>query len=259
MQFLRQIACLSLLFLISCQPTVSQFMDQCMTPAERLHGMEKIANDASDVLTDSHTKHWLDSGTLIGAYRFSSHMPYDDDVDFGLLRSDFETNKNEIKQKLLLKGYSLFENSDHSYQVHSIDNPNNGHVDLFLFEPFPGKEGYLKLSSKYWHERAAYAGYEAGFPRDIIFHPDGSLQEIYLLGKIFHAPVNIDAYLKRWYNEPNILTNFMMTQTHGGGVCSHKVRIKDIREDPKSLKKMFDHLEKVYEGRFKRSDSRLAS
>ena len=221
--------------------------------------MEKITEDVSQILTETKVTHWLDSGTLLGAYRFGSHMPYDDDVDFGVMKSDFDNHHSEIERQLSEKGYRLSRNIDDIYQVHNIRNPNLAHLDFFLFEPFPAKKNHLRLSSQTWHDRAEHAGYGAGFPQNIIFHADGSLQKINLLGKDYPAPVDLVAYFKRWYREPDILTNFMITNTHvGSGVCSRRVLIQDIRKDPVSLSKMFTHLEKVYEGRFKRSDSKLA-
>lgn len=247
------------LLAISCQPTVSEFLDQCMTPAEYMLSMEKITEEVSSTLDELKITHWLDGGTLLGAYRFGSHMPYDDDVDFGLMREDFDQHHAKLEQKLLEQGYKLSKNTDNIYQIHNIKNTNSSHLDLFLFEPMHHKKNHLRLSSQTWHERSEHAGYGAGFPQNIIFHPDGSLQKINLLGKTYNAPVDLVAYCKRYYREPDILTNFMITKNHTSiDVCSQRVLIPDIRKDPVSLNKMFNHLEKVYAGRFQRSDSRLA-
>lgn len=255
------LATLILLLSSSCYLTPDQFMDECLTSQQHLLDMENITRDVSDTLKESRIRYWLDSGTLLGAYRFSAPLPYDDDVDLGVMRSDYETNKTAFVQRLRDKGYEvknwdLNPNSDVIPQIYFQDGHDKTHLDLFLFEPTGSNK--LRLSSEYWHHTARFAGHEGlGFPRDAIFDSSGKLGKIYMLKKEYPAPVNIKAYFKRIYKEPNMLNNFQMASVHSGGLCATPSKVENIQKHRKLLDKMFDHLEKTYQGRFERTDSRL--
>jgi len=49
----------------------------------------KALHDATEVLEKHKIPHWLDCGTLLGAYRHGNMIPWDTDVDMGVVSHEF--------------------------------------------------------------------------------------------------------------------------------------------------------------------------
>lgn len=67
------------------------------TGSEEMPDIRAIQLKALDILQvvadicESHgLRYWLDSGTCLGAIRHGGFIPWDDDVDIGMPRKDFE-------------------------------------------------------------------------------------------------------------------------------------------------------------------------
>ena len=123
-----------------------------------------------EVCKDNNIDYWLDSGTLIGSIRHKGYIPWDDDIDVCVKRSDYdkllhclEDNKGQYKI------FSMYNNPDYFYLFAKLADtttlveekgirkiPGLGvNIDIFPMDYLPqDRKKRIKIENKVFFLRA---------------------------------------------------------------------------------------------------------
>lgn len=108
--------------LIPCSLREAQFM------------MLEILEEVHRICEENHIEYFLIDGTLLGAIRHGGFIPWDDDLDIGMTRGNYEKFKSIAKEELK-KGFFLQSiETDKGYKLYHI--PLKVRRDNTIFEEF---------------------------------------------------------------------------------------------------------------------------
>ena len=118
----------------------------------------EILDKVASFCEENDITYWLDTGTLLGAIRHKGYIPWDDDIDIGMLRKDYDKftelfNKNNERYKFV-----CFENTPDFYVAFGkvIDTntvlyepDKNGsklaiNIDVFVYDNAPDDDRIIK-------------------------------------------------------------------------------------------------------------------
>jgi len=95
--------------------------------------MLQILKEFDRICKKYHLTYWLDFGTLLGAYRHKGFIPWDDDLDVGMMRSDYDRFL-EIAPKELGENYFLQTKDSDKYYTNffaKIRDRNSTFIDTW--------------------------------------------------------------------------------------------------------------------------------
>ena len=119
----------------------------------------EILDDINKFCKKNKINYWIDCGTLLGAVRHSGYIPWDDDIDIGMLREDYDkflklynTNNNRYKlmaSELDKNYYFQFGKVVDTKTVLYEPDEETGikgavYVDVFVYDNAPDDENKLK-------------------------------------------------------------------------------------------------------------------
>ena len=179
---------------------------------QRLKSIEIDILAEIDRICKKHDIKWfLAGGSLLGAVRENKSIPWDDDLDIGMLREDFEKFKKIAPQEL-----------DKKYYYSSPWTDPNCHYYL----------DKIRLKSSYFS--TAYSNHfelEDGVFVDIIVYDQTSSNRILEKFQIKFIKLMVEILKVRWYNVPRKSYHYKLT----------KIALPLLRLIPwKVLHKMFD-------------------
>ena len=123
--------------------------------AEEIHGrLLTMAKDFHQICVDNNLKYYMLGGTMLGAVRHKGFIPWDDDMDFGMLREDYEKFLSIAPMALDNKYFLQTWDNDPNYPfgfakirkkgtrfIEKALSYNTSHnelyIDLFPYDSFP--------------------------------------------------------------------------------------------------------------------------
>lgn len=171
----------------------------------------EILDYVDDFCRKNDMNYWLDSGSLIGAVRHKGFIPWDDDIDIGMLRPDYEKflkvfNKNnskykvssvEIDENCAFPYGKIFDTATVLYEPDERGIKSSIGVDLFIYDNAPDDD---KIVEKMYKKRDRYN--KCRFIQNYKFYRDASIKHIAKniivgLKKIFLLPFPKKYFVKK--------------------------------------------------------------
>lgn len=162
------------------------------TPPCCLFNLRTVGRHVFEKLREFGVRHWLDGGSLLGAMRMGDILPWDFDIDVGIIRDDIPRCEYLVKAKnkqfVDPKGF-VWEKATEGefFRVH-FSKVNRLYVNVF---PFFSKNGTMTKDTWFTSHK------NMEFP-DHFLHPMSSIE---FVGKQVPSPNNIRDFLELKYGK----------------------------------------------------------
>jgi len=173
------------------------------TAPEKIEQLYDLAINFKELCEEMGIDYFLVSGTFLGAVRHKGIIPWDDDIDFVILKKD-EAKFLSMHKKLKERGlciendrgnYGLYFSDEMRTRKYHPDEKHKGQLDLFIWEEKPG--GKITYSSLYWR---------AKFPKEYFLKEEMEEIREWTFGPpekqlSLKGPKYPEGYLKRYYGD----------------------------------------------------------
>lgn len=99
----------------------------------------EILKTIHEICIKNNFSYWLDSGTLLGAYRHKGYIPWDDDIDICMPRNDYEKILSLLKDHCKISDFYIRERAEscNYYQIRVINKFDSRiAVDIFPVDSY---------------------------------------------------------------------------------------------------------------------------
>ena len=122
--------------------------------------MTTMLRDIDKICKKNNISYWIESGTLLGAVRHGGFIPWDDDIDIGMLRSDYnkflKVSVEELPNDLFLRNFNTDKSMTCQWSkiVHKnsefieVSGTSGLFVDIFPYDFFDSEGKILKEKNK---------------------------------------------------------------------------------------------------------------
>lgn len=115
-------------------------------------GLYQLMKDAHEIFVKNNISYWIEGGTLLGAVRHQGIIPFDDDLDIGIMHED-EIKLQQILPQFKQLGYSV--SFDNFYNV-----CKKVCLDIFIFHKEKNKFVHTNLNIRMKHPNDFFYDYE---------------------------------------------------------------------------------------------------
>lgn len=148
-----------------------------------------ILKEVDRICRRHHIEYFLDAGTALGAVRHGGFIPWDDDIDIGMLRRDYErflsVARTELGSEYFLQNYqtdgapimfSKVHRNDTTFvefRLRNLPIAKGVFIDIFPYDYLPADEAAAWAHIK--HCADLYRKFQYRLIKDRTLRPDGSL------------------------------------------------------------------------------------
>lgn len=188
---------------------------------ERLQATEFEILEVVADFCDSHGIKWfLDSGTALGAVRHKGFIPWDDDIDIGMLRSEYDRFIELATTEGLPDGYQL-----------CAPTLTENYIPVFA--------KICKQGTKFWTKETIDAGFDQGIFIDVFPYGVVSADEAHRKRQVSRA-LRYTRMLYLYYSDcaDHPVAGFKAPIVHAGFKAAHAILHRTA--NPKRLHELFE-------------------
>lgn len=156
---------------------------------------------ADEAASKAHCRLFLTFGTLLGAYRNKGFIPYDCDLDTGMLYTDYNDNFINVMEQAGLKHIRRYYVKATNRICEDKFDYKGVHIDVHYY--YKDEQGNLFCDLCLPHETNDWrtANRTDGFPSIIRTCPDTELEKRPFLGIECYMPIKTEEWLRTLYGE----------------------------------------------------------